>query len=60
MYKDIFFQNNSLKQLLIEAIVNVYIDAERTGYYEKASFRFYASMIMEFVWLDSNYRERFV
>lgn len=50
----------SLKHLLIEAIVHVYIDAERTGYYEKSSFRFYASLIMEFVWSDSQYRDRFV
>jgi hypothetical protein len=45
---------------LIEALVNVYIDAERTGYYEKASFRFYASIIMEYVWSDGGYREKFM
>ena len=44
----------------MEALVNVYIDAERTGYYEKASFRYYASMIMEYVWSDGNYREKFM
>ena len=60
MYKDIFFSNYGLKEMLIESIVNVYIDAERTGYYEKSSFRFFASMIMEFIWSDSKYREKFV
>ena len=50
----------TLKEFLIEALVNVYIDSERTGYYEKASFRFYASMIMEYVWSDSIYREKFI
>jgi hypothetical protein len=44
----------------LEALVNVYIDSERTGYYEKASFRFYASMVMEYVWSDVQYRERFL
>eukprot|EP00347_Sterkiella_histriomuscorum_P007831 403347399 len=42
LYKDIFFLNITLRELLIESIVHVYIDAERTGYYEKASFRFFA------------------
>jgi hypothetical protein len=44
----------------MEALITVYIDAERTGYYEKASFRFYASMLMEYVWSDAGYRERFM
>ena len=60
LYKDVFFQNTTMKQYLIEALVNVYIDAERTGYYEKASFRFYASIIMEYVWSDGGYREKFM
>lgn len=60
LYRDVFFQNITLKNYLIEAIVNVYIDAERTGYYEKSSFRFYASIIMEYVWQDSSYRESFM
>ena len=60
LYKDIFFRNASLRELLLEAIVHVYIDAERTGYYEKATFRFMSSMIMEFVWSDQEYRDRFV
>ena len=41
-----------MKKYLIEAIVNVYVDAERTGYYEKASFRYYSSLVMEYVWSD--------
>jgi Ubiquitin elongating factor core len=60
LYKDVFFTNPTLKSYLIEALVAVYIDSERTGYYEKASFRFYASVIMEFVWSDAQYRERFM
>lgn len=55
-----FFSNYTLREYLIEAIVNVYIDSERTGYYEKASFRFYASMIMEYIWSDGQYREKFM
>ena len=50
LYKDVFFNNRSLRLLLVEALVTVYIDAERTGYYEKASFRFFASGIMEYIW----------
>jgi hypothetical protein len=49
-----------LREHLIEALINVEIDAERTGYYEKASFRFYASTIMEYIWSDGNYREKFI
>lgn len=45
---------------MIEALITVYIDAERTGYYEKASFRFYASMLMEYIWSDAQYREKFM
>jgi hypothetical protein len=60
LYKDVFFQNHTMREHLIEALINVYIDAERTGYYEKASFRFYASMIMEYIWSDGNYREKFI
>ena len=59
MYKDVFFVNHSLRELLIEAVVTVYIDAERTGYYEKSSFRFFASMVMEFIWSDAGYRAKF-
>lgn len=60
MYKDIFFQSAALREYLIEALINVYIDSERTGYYEKSTFRFYSSMIMEFVWSDARYRESFL
>lgn len=44
----------------MEALVCVYIDAERTGFYEKASYRYYASMLMDYVWSDGQYRERFM
>ena len=60
LYKDVFFASVALREWLMEALVVVYIDAERTGYYEKASFRYYASMIMEFVWQDPGYREHFM
>ena len=60
MYKDIFFQNITMREYLIEALVNVYIDSERTGYYEKATFRFYSSLVMEYVWSDGQYREKFM
>jgi len=60
LYKDVFFTNRSLRLLLVEALVTVYVDAEKTGYYEKASFRFFASGIMEFVWGDKDYRQRFI
>ena len=60
MYKDVFFHSVTLREYLIEALVNVYIDSERTGYYERASFRFYASMIMEYVWSDAQFRDKFM
>lgn len=59
MYKDVFFQNVTMKKYLMNAIVVVYIDCERTGYYEKNNFRFYASLLMEYLWSDHEYRERF-
>lgn len=43
----------------MEAIITVYIDSERTDYYGKFSYRFAASLIMEFVWSDPNYRNKF-
>ncbi|CDW72140.1 u box domain-containing protein [Stylonychia lemnae] len=60
MYKDIFFRSYTLQQQLIKAVVNVYIDSERTGYYEKGAFRFYASMILEYIWQDGAYRQKFI
>lgn len=50
MYKDIFFTNYTLKEHLMEACITVYIDAERTDYYGKFSYRYYSSMIMEYIW----------
>lgn len=44
----------------MEAIISVYIDSERTDYYGKFTYRYFASMIMEFVWSDAKYREKFV
>jgi hypothetical protein len=55
LYKDVFFQSVALRNYLIEALITVYIEAERTGFYEKSSYRFYASMLMEYVWSDSQY-----
>lgn len=52
MYKDCFFQSLALREYLMEALVCVYIDAERTGFYEKATYRYYASMLMDYVWSD--------
>lgn len=60
LYKDVFFQCLAMREYLMEALINVYISSERTGYYEKATFRFYASMIMEYVWSDARYREKFM
>jgi hypothetical protein len=36
----------------MEALITVYIDAERTTYYGKFHFRYCASLIMEFIWSD--------
>lgn len=59
LYKDIFFTNHTLKEFLMEALVTVYIDAERTDYYGKFSYRYYSSMIMEYIWSDKFYRNKF-
>lgn len=60
MYKDIFFTNYTMKEYLMEAVINVYIDSERTDYYGKFSFRHAAAMIMEYVWgQDKDYRDKF-
>lgn len=55
-----FFHSVTLRAHLIEALVTVYIDSERTGYYEKSSFRFYASLLLEYVWSDVGYRASFI
>jgi hypothetical protein len=44
----------------MEAVINVYIDSERTDYYGKFTYRYLASLIMEFVWSDANYRQKFI
>ena len=33
LYKDVFFTDYAVKEYVMEAIINVYIEAERTGYY---------------------------
>lgn len=43
----------------MEAVINVYIDSERTDYYGKFSFRYAASLIMEYVWSDAYFRDKF-
>lgn len=59
MYKDIFFTNTTLKEHLMEALITVYIDAERTDYYGKFSYRYYSSLILEYLWQDKTYRAKF-
>jgi hypothetical protein len=48
-----------MKMYLIEALIAVYIDAERTSYYEKFHFRYIACLIMEFIFTDKEYINRF-
>lgn len=48
-----------MKKYLIEALITVYIDAERTDYYGKFSYRYNTCMIMEYVWSDANHRNNF-
>ena len=43
----------------MEAVINVYIDSERTDYYGKFSYRHAASLIMEYLWQEKHYRDKF-
>jgi len=44
---------------LIEAAFVVYKDSERTGYYEKHSFKYYAVKVLEYVWEEKAFRDSF-
>ena len=44
---------------LIEAAFVSYKDSERTGYYEKHSFKYFAAKVLELVWEEKAFRESF-
>jgi hypothetical protein len=44
---------------LIEAAFIVYKDSEKTGYYEKHSFKYYSVKTLEFVWEEKAFRDSF-
>jgi ubiquitin conjugation factor E4 B len=59
LYKNDFFTNAALKKYLMHALIIVYIDSEKTDYYGKFGYRYAAASIMEYIWSDVQYRERF-
>jgi len=52
--------NTICQRHLIEALIRVYIEAEKTGYYEKFRYRFFSVMVMEFVWGEHEFRAQFI
>lgn len=59
LYKDIFFRNETMKEYLMEALINVYIDSEKTDYYGKFTYRYASAHIMEYIWQDQDHRAKF-
>mmetsp|Transcript_29552 Transcript_29552/g.28743 ORF Transcript_29552/g.28743 Transcript_29552/m.28743 type:complete len:161 (+) Transcript_29552:358-840(+) len=43
----------------MQALIQIYIDSEKTSYHEKFSFRYNSSLIMEYVWSDPGQRKNF-
>jgi ubiquitin conjugation factor E4 B len=60
LYKNDFFQNHALKKYLMHALIIVYVDSEKTDYYGKFSYRYASANIMEYIWSDAQYRQRFI
>lgn len=44
---------------LIEAAFVSYKDSERTGYYEKHTFKYFAVKVLEHVWEEKAFRDSF-
>lgn len=44
---------------MIEAAFIVYKDSEKTGYYEKHSYKYFAVKVLEFVWEEQAFRQSF-
>lgn len=59
LHKDIFTNNVTLKQYLVEALVVEYADSERTSYYQKFSLRYFSCVIFEFIWPNQVYKDSF-
>ena len=51
-YKNTFFQNDMLKEHFMHALIVVYGDSEKTGYYSKFGIRHYAASLLEYIWKD--------
>jgi hypothetical protein len=56
LYKDVYFHNDILKRWLMHALIVVYIDSEKTGYYNKFTWRCSSANIMEYIFQDEQYR----
>lgn len=44
----------------MHALIVVYIDSEKTGYYNKFTWRCSSANIMEYIFQDEQYRQKFV
>lgn len=60
LYKDVFFVNPILQNYLMYALIIVYIDSEKTDYYGKFSYRYASSSVMEYIFSDKAYRDKFI
>ena len=59
IYKNDFFSNNALKKYLMHALIIVYIDSEKTEYYGKFGYRYASASIMQYIWSEKQYQDRF-
>ena len=60
LYKDVFFVNPILQNYLMQALIIVYIDSEKTDYYGKFSYRYASSSVMEYIFSEKAYRDKFI
>jgi hypothetical protein len=56
MHKNDFFTNSALKRHLLHALIVVYVDSEKTSYYEKFKYKYFSAGLMEYIWSDAQYR----
>ena len=59
IYKNDFFSNAALKKYLMHALIIVYIDSEKTEYYGKFGYRYASASIMQYIWSEKQYQDRF-
>lgn len=55
-----FFGNDALKKYLMHALLVAFVDSEIIDYYSRFPYRYASARLMEYIWQDVTYRQRFV